>query len=113
MTRRIHFRTGTRLRVDGKPGRALTRCISVIRRRCPVCKWPAFFRSARRRNRVRRCQRKIPVALEDAEAAMRLTRDNAPKWHLKRDVIGMMGFSAGGHLAAKMGMVAPPDVLSQ
>jgi acetyl esterase/lipase len=53
---------------------------------------------------------KIHVALEDAEAAMRLTRDNAAKWRLKPDAIGMMGFSAGGHLAAMMGMVAPPEV---
>jgi acetyl esterase/lipase len=53
---------------------------------------------------------KIHVALEDAEAAMRLTRENATKWHLKPGAVGMMGFSAGGHLAAMMGMVAPPDV---
>jgi acetyl esterase/lipase len=52
---------------------------------------------------------KIHVALEDAEAAMRLTRENAAKWHLKPGAIGMMGFSAGGHLAAMMGMVAQPD----
>jgi acetyl esterase/lipase len=52
---------------------------------------------------------KIHVALEDAESAMLLTRENAAKWHLKPGAIGMMGFSAGGHLAAMMGMVAPPD----
>jgi acetyl esterase/lipase len=53
---------------------------------------------------------KIHVALEDAESAMRLTRENASKWNLKPNAIGMMGFSAGGHLAAMMGMVAPTDV---
>ena len=52
---------------------------------------------------------KIHVALEDAEAAVRLARENAPKWNLKPNAIGMMGFSAGGHLAAMMGMIAPPD----
>jgi acetyl esterase/lipase len=52
---------------------------------------------------------RIHVALEDAEAAMRLTRANAPKWNLKPTAIGMMGFSAGGHLGAMMGMVAPAD----
>jgi acetyl esterase/lipase len=52
---------------------------------------------------------KIHVALEDAEGAMRITRENAAKWHLKPDAIGMMGFSAGGHLAAMMGMIAPTD----
>jgi acetyl esterase/lipase len=52
---------------------------------------------------------KIHVALEDAEAAVRMARKNAAKWNLKPNAIGMMGFSAGGHLAAMMGMVAPPD----
>jgi acetyl esterase/lipase len=52
---------------------------------------------------------KIHVALEDAEAAIRLTRENAAKWNLKPNAIGMLGFSAGGHLAAMMGMVAPTD----
>lgn len=54
---------------------------------------------------------KIHVALEDAEAAMRLTRENAAKWNLKPNAIGLMGFSAGGHLAAMMGMVSPPASL--
>jgi acetyl esterase/lipase len=52
---------------------------------------------------------KIHVALEDAEAAVRLTRENATNWNLKPNAIGMLGFSAGGHLAAMMGMIAPPD----
>jgi len=51
----------------------------------------------------------IHVALEDAESAMRIMRENAGKWNLKPGAIGMMGFSAGGHLAAMMGMIAPPD----
>jgi acetyl esterase/lipase len=51
----------------------------------------------------------IHVALEDAEAAMRLTRQSAAKWNLKTNAVGFMGFSAGGHLAAMMGMVAPED----
>ena len=57
----------------------------------------------------------IHVALEDAEAAMELARKNAAQWNLKASAIGMMGFSAGGHLAAVMGMMAPsgsrPDFL--
>jgi acetyl esterase/lipase len=48
----------------------------------------------------------VRVAMEDAEAAMRLARENAAKWNLKPSAIGMMGFSAGGHLAAMMGMLA-------
>jgi acetyl esterase/lipase len=51
----------------------------------------------------------VRVAMEDAEAAMRLTRENASKWNLKTGAIGMMGFSAGGHLGAMMGMLAPAE----
>jgi acetyl esterase/lipase len=49
----------------------------------------------------------IHVALEDAQDAMRLVRSNAAKWHIRS--VGLMGFSAGGHLAAMVGMLAPPD----
>jgi acetyl esterase/lipase/type 1 glutamine amidotransferase len=56
------------------------------------------------------------VAIEDAEQAMRLVRANAARWSLRPDAIGMMGFSAGGHLAAMMGMTSPsktrPDFLA-
>lgn len=38
--------------------------------------------------------------LQDAQQAIRLLRKNAEKWGLKADKIGIMGFSAGGHLAA-------------
>ncbi len=51
----------------------------------------------------------VHVALEDAEAAVELARKNVARWNLKPTAIGMMGFSAGGHLAAVMGMVAPPE----
>jgi acetyl esterase/lipase len=51
----------------------------------------------------------VHVALEDAEDAMRLVRANAAKWRVKPTAIGMMGFSAGGHLAAMVGMLAPAD----
>jgi acetyl esterase/lipase len=38
--------------------------------------------------------------LQDAQQAIRMVRKNAQKWGLKVDKIGIMGFSAGGHLAA-------------
>ena len=38
--------------------------------------------------------------LQDAQQAMRVVRKNAEKWGLKSDKIGILGFSAGGHLAA-------------
>jgi len=51
----------------------------------------------------------VHVAIEDAQSAMLLVRENAAKWKLKPSAIGMMGFSAGGHLAAMMGMVSSPE----
>ncbi|MCW3114687.1 MAG: alpha/beta hydrolase [Segetibacter sp.] len=38
--------------------------------------------------------------LMDAQRAIRMVRANADKWNLKKDKIGIMGFSAGGHLAS-------------
>ena len=40
------------------------------------------------------------VALEDAVRAMRIIRSNAAEWKLDFGRIGIMGFSAGGHIAA-------------
>lgn len=44
-----------------------------------------------------------PAPLEDAQRAVRLVRDNAAKWNLDTNRIGIMGFSAGGHLASTIG----------
>jgi len=41
--------------------------------------------------------------LMDARRAMRLVRLNAPKWNIDPAKIGIMGFSAGGHLASTLG----------
>lgn len=38
--------------------------------------------------------------LQDAQQAIRLVRSNAAEWGIDRNKIGIMGFSAGGHLAA-------------
>jgi acetyl esterase/lipase len=40
-----------------------------------------------------------PVELGDAQRAIRMLRANAAAWHIAADRIGIMGFSAGGHLA--------------
>jgi acetyl esterase/lipase len=39
----------------------------------------------------------------DAQRAMRLVRMNAEKWNINPNKIGVMGFSAGGHLASTLG----------
>lgn len=41
--------------------------------------------------------------LEDAQRALRLVRAHANEWGFKSDRIGVLGFSAGGHLAAVLG----------
>jgi acetyl esterase/lipase len=41
-----------------------------------------------------------PIELGDAQRAIRLVRSKASEWHIAPDRIGMMGFSAGGHLAS-------------
>jgi acetyl esterase/lipase len=40
-----------------------------------------------------------PIELGDAQRAIRLLRSRAVAWHLDSTRIGIMGFSAGGHLA--------------
>lgn len=41
--------------------------------------------------------------LLDAQRAIRLTRYHAMEWNIEQDKIGIMGFSAGGHLASTAG----------
>jgi acetyl esterase/lipase len=41
-----------------------------------------------------------PIELGDAQRAIRTVRSRAAEWHIAADRIGIMGFSAGGHLAS-------------
>jgi len=41
-----------------------------------------------------------PLALQDAQRAMGLVRSRAKEWNIDPNKIGVMGFSAGGHLVA-------------
>jgi acetyl esterase/lipase len=43
-----------------------------------------------------------PMALEDAQRTVGLVRFHAAEWHIDRNKIGVLGFSAGGHLVAAM-----------
>jgi acetyl esterase/lipase len=43
-----------------------------------------------------------PMALEDAQRAVGLVRLHAAEWHIDPHKIGVLGFSAGGHLVAAM-----------
>lgn len=44
------------------------------------------------------------VPLKDAQRAIQLLRENAEQWGIAPDKIGIMGFSAGGHLASSAGV---------
>ena len=41
-----------------------------------------------------------PAPLQDAQRAIRMTRANATQWNIDATRVGIMGFSAGGHLTS-------------
>jgi acetyl esterase/lipase len=45
---------------------------------------------------------KAPTALEDAQRTVGLVRFHAREWHIDPHKIGVLGFSAGGHMVAAM-----------
>ena len=49
-----------------------------------------------------RCERnpQAPLALEDAQRTVSLVRSRAREWQIDPHKIGVLGFSAGGHLSA-------------
>lgn len=44
-----------------------------------------------------------PAPMLDAQRVMRIARKNAKEWGINADKIGIMGFSAGGHVASTIG----------
>ncbi len=48
------------------------------------------------------CIDKSLAPLQDVQQAMRLVRSNAEKWNVDKNKIGIMGFSAGGHVASSL-----------
>lgn len=42
------------------------------------------------------------VPLQDAQQAMKIIRENAGKWNIDTERVGVLGFSAGGHLASTL-----------
>ena len=57
----------------------------------------------------------IRLAAQDAKAAIRMVRERADEWHISKDKIGYLGFSAGGGVAIAATMSADslerPDFL--
>lgn len=50
---------------------------------------------------------KVPIC--DAEEAIRTVRRNAKEWHINQEEVGVMGFSAGGHLASTIATLSKSD----
>ena len=60
----------------------------------------------------RHCPRdRFPAQVHDAKAAVRWLRSHAAEYRVDVDHIGAMGYSAGGHLAAMLGVTGPDDGL--
>ncbi|MCM2372292.1 family 16 glycoside hydrolase [Aporhodopirellula aestuarii] len=51
-----------------------------------------------------------PVPLTDARRAIAIMRDHAAEWNLDPNRMGILGFSAGGHLAATVATDAEADI---
>lgn len=58
--------------------------------------------------RMPKGNRQIPIS--DAYAAMKMVRDSAEVWHINAHDVGIMGFSAGGHLASTVSTHAPMEL---
>jgi acetyl esterase/lipase len=54
---------------------------------------------------------KFPAQIEDCKAAVRWLRANAAKYHVNPERIGVVGFSAGAHLACLLGLTDKKDGL--
>ena len=51
--------------------------------------------------------------MEQLVQSVKLVRDNADEWNVREDKIIIMGMSAGGHLAASLGVKWNSDELKQ
>lgn len=69
---------------------------------------PAFIIHYRLLSRGNR----YPDMLQDVQRSIQLVRENADEYHIDPGKLGVMGFSAGGHLAIMSGLFFDTDVLS-
>lgn len=56
---------------------------------------------------------RFPVALLEVAQAVAMVRAHASEWHVQPDQIVVQGFSAGGHLAASLGVFWQSDLLQK
>jgi acetyl esterase/lipase len=78
----------------------------VLKYRMPELAKDPAQRRAQMFGDARESAKAVQVAVEDAREAMRLLRSDRAvrEWKIDKTRVGMMGFSAGGHLAALLGM---------
>ena len=78
----------------------------VLKYRMPDLPKDAAQRRAAMFGDAQESAKAVSVAVEDAREAMRLLRSEraSREWKIDKTRVGMMGFSAGGHLAALLGM---------
>src|ERR1700736_3034226 len=69
---------------------------------CVLLKYRVPFSGPYMDERRGRVYPKAPMALEDAQRTIGLVRFHAAEWHIDPHKIGVLGFSAGGHLVAGM-----------
>lgn len=70
---------------------------------------PAFITHYRLLSRGNR----FPDMLQDLHRSIQLVRENAEKYGINPDRLGVMGFSAGGHLSIMSGVFFDTNVLSE
>ena len=50
------------------------------------------------------------MSISDAQEAISLIKEHAHSWNINPDSVGIMGFSAGGHLASTLAVHAPKEI---
>ncbi len=102
---------------ENPTGRAVVACpgggYAVLSNTHEGAAWHEFFNGkgiafALVNYRIPHGDRTLPIS--DAEQAMRVMRDSAARWQLNPRDIGIMGSSAGGHLASTIATHAPYEL---
>ena len=70
----------------------------------PIARWLISLGIAAFVLRYRVAPHRHPVPLGDAQRAIRLVRSRAEEWGVAEMPVGILGFSAGGHLSASLGV---------
>jgi acetyl esterase/lipase len=69
----------------------------------PVARWLNGLGIAAFVLEYRHAPQRHPAPLHDTQRAIRLVRHHAAEWNVAPDRVGILGFSAGGHLATTAG----------